>query len=1001
MAHRLAVAFGVLLSLSATVFAQTGTITGRIVDQGDAVLPGVTINLKNVNTGATRSTVTNEQGLFSVPALDRGTYEVTTDLSGFAPASRTVELIAGSTVTQDFKLGLAGLSETLTVAGSIPLVETTQALVSSTIRQTEVQQLPMVNRSLAAMMTLLPGAREIPASGSHGHAAGYVSFAGNTGRSYNMYVDGVDNKEDQDGGTLVQLSLDGIEEFRALGAGFQAEYGRGSTVVVLASKSGTNLFKGTGFVFGRNESLIATDYFSKRENGGFGEQPFKRFQFGGSLGGPLMKDRMWFFGATERIIQDFQLPRSERQINELRIMEGLGIGVEASGAVPQPFRDLLFQSKVNFQLAQNHNGFVRYMAQYGYVDNNALNNTHALWKSNPFAQRNDQNLYSAAGGWTWIINPSTVNEFRAQWAYYLHDDVSGFSCMDLAACVPRRLNFPSVGSAQPNFAQPSWVNYETKLEFMNNLSKQIGNHSVKFGVDYAKLPTFYANLMTQSPGNITFFDDPSVILNNTNGRYPQGFRTPGIVRSITQTSLAPVDAWSNKAFFFAGFVQDDWKIAQRVTLNLGLRYDLNRMSNQCCWDQSRTYKVLKDIGHPYGALPKTDTNNFGPRLGAAWDAKGDGTDVVRGSFGVFYATGIITSAYARNLEQQETVYLRSTLANSAIGSGALANYVYGVSPLPPGPPFSATEFLRGGNATGAWYTPDFADAYSINSSLGFSHLFSPTTVLSVDYLHVETKNGWRALEINPLIDHDNNPATGRVRALAADLQRVYGDPALLGPSTVLCSCNDGKYDGIDVHFERRLAQTALTVNYTLAWARGMGGSTDFTTQGGHVGPEVLNTLGGDIYADYEWGPTLVDERHRVTVAGVVPLAYGIDVAPSFTAASARPYTQYSAVNPAGTGSLYLRDANGNPLGPYNARGKALVSMNARVTKHIDLATSRRLSLFAEFYNMLNRANFGNSFGGNAFAPATYNQPIGYLGGIGSTTTLPISFQVQFGGRFSF
>ncbi|MGE3509977.1 MAG: TonB-dependent receptor [Vicinamibacterales bacterium] len=1002
MVRRLAVILGVLWVLgSSSAYAQTGTINGRVVDQGDAVLPGVTVNLRNVNTGATRSTVTNEQGLFNVPALERGTYEITSELSGFAPQTRTVELIAGSTVTADFKLGLAGLTETLTVAGSIPLVETTQALVSSTIRQTEVQQLPMVNRSLAAMMTLLPGAREVPASGSHGHAAGYVSFAGNTGRSYNMYVDGVDNKEDQDGGTLVQLSLDGIEEFRALGAGFQAEYGRGSTVVVLASKSGTNLFKGTGYLFGRNESLIATDYFSKPENGGLGEQPFKRFQFGGSLGGPVKQDRMWFFTSAERIQQDFQLPRAERAIRELQVMEGLGIGVVAGTAVPQPFRDLLFQAKVNFQMSQNHSGFVRYMSQYGYVDNPALSSTAALWAANQFAQRNDQNLYSAAGGWTWIVNPTTVNEFRAQWAYYLHDDINGVPCMDLASCVPQRLSFPSVSSTVPFFAQDSWVNYETKFEIMNNLSKQIGNHSFKVGVDYARLPTFYANLMVSSPGSIAFFDDPSVILNNTNGRYPQGFQTPGIVRSITQTSLAPVDAWSNKAFFFAGFVQDDWKMSPRVTLNLGLRYDINQMSNQCCWDRSRSYKILKDIGHPYGALPKTDTNNFAPRVGAAWDVKGDGSDVVRGSFGVFYATGIITSAYVRNFEQQDTVYLRSTLANSAIGSGPLANYVYGVSPLPPGPPFSATEFLPGGNTTGAWYTPDFADAYSINSSIGFSHLFSPTTVFSVDYLHVETKNGWRSLEINPLIDHDNNPATGRVRALAADLQRVYGDAALLGPTQVLCSCNDGKYDGIDFHFERRLAQTALTVNYTLAWARGMGGSTDFTTQGGHVGPEVQNTLGGDIYADSEWGPTSMDERHRVTVAGVVPLPFKIDVAPSFTVASARPYTQFSAVNPAGSGVVYLRDANGNPLGPYNARGKALVNANARVTRHFDLTQSRRLSVFAEFYNMLNRANFGNSFFGNAFAPATYNQPNGYLGGIGSTTTLPISFQVQFGGRFSF
>jgi hypothetical protein len=280
-------------------------------------------------------------------------------------------------------------------------------------------------------------------------------------------------------------------------------------------------------------------------------------------------------------------------------------------------------------------------------------------------------------------------------------------------------------------------------------------------------------------------------------------------------------------------------------------------------------------------------------------------------------------------------------------------------------------------------------------------MFSPTTVLSVDYLNVQTRRGWRFLNINPLIPNAINPAGPRVRALAADLQRVYGDPALLGPVQVLCSCNDGKYDGVDVHVERRLARNAITLNYTLAWARGMAGTNDFTTQGGQIGPEVVDSLGGDIHAPYEYGPTTVDERHRVTVAGVIPLRYGIDIAPSFTAASARPYTQFSAPNPNGIGSLYLRDANGQPLGPNNARGRALVNASMRVTKQIALPRSQQLSLFAEFYNMLNRANFGNSYGGNAFAPVTYNQPNGYLGGIGSTTTLPISFQVQFGGRFSF
>ena len=1007
MAKRCACAFAILFCSAAALYAQaTGTINGRVVDQGDAVLPGATINIKNTATGATRTTVTNAEGLYSVPALERGTYEITTELAGFAPTTRRLELVAGSNITADFKLGLAQLAETLTVQASAPLVETTQALMSATIRQTEVSQLPMVNRSLAAMMTVLPGVREVAAAGSHGHAAGYVSFAGNTGRSYNMYVDGVDNKEDQDGGTLVQLSLDGIEEFRALGAGFQAEYGRGSTVVVLASKSGTSQLRGSGFIFGRNESLIATDYFSKPANGGLGEPPFKRLQFGGSAGGPIVRDRAWFFTSVERIHQDFQLPRPGNVSNELRVVKNaLNLPISDTASVPQPFRDLLFQAKVHAQLGHNNSMFGRFMSQYGHVDNPQVGAGTALLEGLQYNHRNNQSLWSASGGWTSVLSNTAVNEFRTQYAYYLHDDKSGKPCLDTATCVPLNLSFPSVNTVFPGlyqFAQQSWVNYETKFEVMDNFSKQVGRHSLKVGIDYSKLPTFYANLLFGSPGSIAFFDDPSVIVNNTNGRYPQGFQTPGIVRSIATSSLARVDGWSNKAWFGAAFAQDDWKLTSQLTLNLGVRYDINEMSNNCCWDKNRTYQILKAIGHPYGELPKTDTNNIAPRLGVAWDVNGNGKNVARASFGLFYATGIITSVYGINLQSQDSVYVTSTAVNSTIGSGQLASYVYGVSPLPPAPPFAPTGFQRGQNSGGAWYRPDFADAMSQNTSVGFSHLLGSNTVLSADYLHVRLYNGWNSEQINPLIDDDNNPATPRVRALAADLRRVFGDSNLLGSTTVLTSRNRGLYDGLDLHLERRFARTALQVNYTLAWARGTLGSMDFTTQGDRVVPTSCDSLGCPIDAPYEWGPTSVDERHRVTVAGVVPLRFGFDVAPSFTAATARPYTQYRAPNPNANGFLRILSDDGiTPVGPYNARGKALINANARVTKHITMARDRRISLFAEFYNILNRANFGNSYGGFAFAPATYNKPTGYLGGIASTTTIPISFQVQFGGRYSF
>ncbi len=993
-----------LLALSSSLLlAQaTGTLTGTVLDQDSLVLPGATIVVRNTQTGDTRQTVTTGTGTYTVPALIPGPYEVRAELPGFDPVVGGANVVTASTVSVDLQMGIASLEETVTVSAAAPLVEVTQAVVASSIRQQEVRELPMINRSLAAMMTLLPGAREVEARGSHGHASNYVSFAGNTGRSYNMYVDGIDNKEDQDGGTLLQYSLDGIEEFRALGAGFKAEYGRGSTVVTLATKSGTNQFTGTGFVQGRNESMTATDFFSHPDNGGLGKAPFKRTQYGGSFGGPIVENRAWFFASIERIVQDYNLPRDARSIEELTYLQTIVPDIHVGGIVPQPFRDLLFQVRGDFRINENQTGFLKVASQYGFVDNPRNNASVALWKGSVFAERNDQDLYAAVGGWTWVPNSQSVNELRAQFQYYLHTDISGAQCtLEWNDCVQRVLRFPSVNNRRPGFAHPSWVNYETKVEIVNNFSRQMGRHYVKVGFDYARLPTFYANLQT-GPGYLRFFHDPSVILNNTNGLYPQGIQTPGAVRQILVASQYQVDAWSDNAWHFAGYLQDDYQMTPKLTLNLGLRYDINELMNNCCWERNRAGRILRAIDHPLGGIPVTDSNNWGPRLGVAYDVSGDGTDVVRGSFGLYYATGIITSAYSQNQLEQDVVVVYNTVSNSSVGQGPLGDWVYGVDSVPE-VPAAPTEFLPGQNSRGRWYHPDFADAYSYNSSLGWSHLFTPRTVFSVDYLNVAVRNGWRRLPVNPLVDHDNDPVTSRIRALAPDLESVYGDPALLGPVDILCSCNEGRYDGVDLHFEHRFVTgSAFQVNYTLAWARGMGGSTDFTTQGAYNGPERHDVLGTGIYDDYERGPTAYDERHRVTVTGVFPLPGGFTVSPLVTVASARPYTQYSANGRYGVGDrLYLRDASGLPLGPYNARGKALINANARVTKTFELPRGQQASLFLEFYNLLNRSNFGNNYGANAFSPRTYNQPNGYLGGIGSTSTLPISFQVQIGVRYEF
>ena len=322
MLKRFGLAAAFMLLASSAVFAQTATISGRVVDDAGAVLPGATITVTNTATGAVRETVSNEEGLYNVPALIPGIYNVRAALTGFAAQGRdNVEVLVGANMAVELKLGIAALQENITVSGQAPLVESTQAVLASSIRQQEVAQLPMMNRSISALDH--DAARRARGAGhrlGQGQSVSWVSVGGGGGQNVVMVVDGVDNKEDHCGGASLAYSLDGIQEFQVFKTGAQAEYGRGTAAVLVATKSGTNRFSGSAFGFYRDDSTVANDYFSKPENGGSGEPPFLRTQLGGSFGGPLVRDKAWFFGAFEHIVQDIERPRPQAVKRELDLL---------------------------------------------------------------------------------------------------------------------------------------------------------------------------------------------------------------------------------------------------------------------------------------------------------------------------------------------------------------------------------------------------------------------------------------------------------------------------------------------------------------------------------------------------------------------------------------------------------------------------------------------------------------------------------------------------------
>src|SRR5262245_25972067 len=236
-----------------------GTITGTAADTSGAILPGATVTATNTATKITRETVTNDAGLFSLAGLAPGAYEVAASLQGFATSTQRVQLLADTTLSIDFKMGLGTLQETVEVSAGALVVQTTKSEVGTSIQTGEVQNLPMLNRNFVGMVTMVPGARPAPPVNSNKTGfGGGIAVGGATGRYVQTNVDGLENRDDIVGGPLFNFTLESIEEFRVLNHQFGAQYGRtNGSVVQVVSKSGGNDFHGTVFGYGRNDKMTA------------------------------------------------------------------------------------------------------------------------------------------------------------------------------------------------------------------------------------------------------------------------------------------------------------------------------------------------------------------------------------------------------------------------------------------------------------------------------------------------------------------------------------------------------------------------------------------------------------------------------------------------------------------------------------------------------------------------------------------------------------------------
>src|SRR5207249_2736926 len=357
------------------------------------------------------------------------------------------------------------------------------------------------------------------------------------------------------------------------------------------------------------------------------------------------------------------------------------------------------------------------------------------------------------------------------------------------------------------------------------------------------------------------------------------------------------------------------------------------------------------------------------------------------------------NTWQANIQMKPTLVIASTYVNTAIGVGQLANYVYGISPLPPGPPAFPTTFPVGGNITGVWYDPDTVDPSTQQFHLGYTRQLSSSTAISADVSHILGRHEFRILQINP-IEGPWDPNQGSVptgtRRLAPAFGAVLGDPRIVGPINVTGSYNRSRYDEAILHFEHRANRVTFQASYTLAWAYAYGGSIANIAQGGGVANQATNQ--DQPLGPGEWGPAYTDERHRIVLSGVFNLPWGVQASPIFQAGSARPYNLTAGRDLNGDGvnnDRYVDPFTGQQVAWNSQRGEPTYNLDARFTKFFTLGQeSRRLGIFAELYNITDKANFGNVFNGVATS-RLFKQATGYLNG------LPTSRQIQAGARFTF
>ena len=995
----------------------SGTIQGTVTDKSLALVAGAQVTAIFKATGVTRTANTNDTGSYRFDFVQAGTYQIKFAKEGFASVVQTTELLVGQSATVNATLSPGTPTTIVEVTGTAPLVDMSKTSVSEDITPKEVEELPLVGRDAANLAYLVPGVKAADSYDPTKNRYAILSINGSDGRNVNTTINGIDNKDNTVGGAVMQMPLEAVQEFQISTQRFSAENGRSQGAAInMITKSGTNQYHGSVFGFFREAALDTAQKVPNGDGTSTSENPdYSRQFFGGSVGGPFLKNKLFGFFAIERQRESQGLAESGNAYSELVLAQGAGLAAQPASVIPRPFHEWRYNGRMDWTINSKNTAYVSYSSQANDSLNDQSDGTMDLTEGN----YTTNHLQLANFTLNTSLSANTVNQFTFGFQYW-NNLIASHTQAPL-------VTFPSAQfGTNGNVPQQS---FQRKWQFKDDISKTIGKHTIKGGVDYIYNPVEGGFFEFNSTLEVDFTANPSVILADP-VTYPQGFATPGLVGSMSYSNGDPYFLVKTKQLGFYG--QDDWKVTPRLTLNLGVRWDRDYNAlGQSDITKSRTYQALVAINNPISNpyishLPHDDTKDFSPRVGFAYDLTGAGKHVLRGGFGLYYGNSFQNIPLF--MEQQanptifQTVLSLSSPTDTVPCGGSLGSFSYtpaavsAVEACLPGP---QTQLSDG--SVGRIIDPNYRNPVSEEFNVGYSWAINNNSVFEAEYTHV------LGLHENKTINIDQKVVTGTDTSGNVVLSRPLDSAFSAAGQPVMASVrndesiNRNHYDGMNFSFRQRMARHfSLNANYTLSWAYGY-------DAGGFSAFRNYARNGYDPFASYEWGPMTNDERHHITISGLVELPKGFQFAPILQYGSARPYnltnssntlntgggTSNAVIVPVGQPANYFAYAGDN-TGAQNCfylttdctvakfdplRGQAFFELDTKLAKNFKIGERMNLQLVAQAFNLTNRANYGNNYGNSIASQATFGHPSGFIAP--NATFIPRSIWSEFGARFTF